>query len=108
MPWQFPQETFNSVLSLLGSTNPRAEITSKTGASFSCMTKVTAKHHPHLKLSKGGCPQKLNPTNVRYAVDLVTKGKKVGTCPAAKELFNLTGDKASPTTLHKVLKEAKK
>ncbi|KAJ1307113.1 hypothetical protein OPQ81_001231 [Rhizoctonia solani] len=106
MPSPLPKETLNSVLSLLDSKKSHAQIILKNGVSSAYITKVTAKHCPHLERSKGGRPRRLNPANVRYAVRLVTNGKKVGTRRAAQELFKLTGKKVAPTTIRKVLKEA--
>ena len=106
MPQKLPQETLNSVLSLLDSGNSHAEIMCITHVSSAYITRVTAKYHPHLKRSKGGHPQKLNPTNTCYVVCLVTNSNKVSTCQAAQALLNLTGEKLGPTTIHCALKEA--
>ncbi|QRW21149.1 Transposable element Tcb2 transposase [Rhizoctonia solani] len=106
MPKAFSQDTLNLVLSLLDSDKTHAQIIKKTGVLSAYITKVTRKHRPHLARSKGGCPRKLNPTAVRYAVQLVTNGNKVSTRKAAITLSALSGESIHRDTVRHALLEA--
>ncbi|KAJ1301775.1 hypothetical protein OPQ81_009004 [Rhizoctonia solani] len=98
-------ETLNKVLSLIDSKHTHSQITCTTGVSSAYITKVAAKHQPHLERSKGSRPQKLNPTTTHYVVHLLTNGSKVSMKQATQKLCELTGQSIATETVRRALKE---
>ncbi|KAJ1300393.1 hypothetical protein OPQ81_005212 [Rhizoctonia solani] len=98
-------EMLNKVLSLLDSKHTHSQITCTTGVLSAYITKVAAKHRPHLERSKGGRPRKLNPTVTRYAVRLLTNGSKVSMKQATQKLCELTRQSIATETVRRALKE---
>lgn len=105
MPKALSPDKVNSILALLDSEHTHAQIMSRLGVSSGVISKICAKHRPHLPRSTGGRPRKLNPTAARYAVRLVTNQSTITTRQATKTLSELIGESVHPKTVRRVLKD---
>ena len=92
------------IVSLLEAGLSVRKIQSLTGLAISTISRLHSKHLPDSPKSLGGCPSKLSPTNIHYAVHLLSS-QKLDTIPQiTKALSDITNQPIS-TLLHKKIFE---
>ncbi|QRV82134.1 Transposase [Ceratobasidium sp. AG-Ba] len=106
MPKALTQAQINSVLALLNSGHTHPEIKARMPISAGSITNICARYRPDLVKAVGGRPRKLNPTETRYAVRLVTNHNSVSTRRATQALCELTGQTMHRKTVTRALKRA--
>ena len=96
----------NHVLELLDQAFSSCKIAQLTGISLGSITKIHSLYHPNLTKSSGGRPRKLSPSDVHYAVRLVTSRKADNAAQVTKSLENVVSTSISSRTIHRELKRA--
>ena len=81
-------------------------IGSITGVHASTISRLHFKEHSELHKSSGGHWTKLSPTNIHYAVHLITTRKAENAVQVTKLLKTITNQSLSPTTIWQCLKKA--
>ena len=96
----------NTILTMLDAGCSAHSIASTTGVHASTISRLRSKECSELQKSSGGHLTKLSPTNVRYAVHLITTRKAENAVQVTKTLKNITNQSLSPSTVHLHLKKA--
>jgi len=94
------------ILSLLDKGESGHKISSTTGIPISSISRLHSKHRSTLSKSKGGRPSKLSPSNIQYAIRLVTTQKAENAVQVTKTLGDITNQSISSKTVRRVLKSA--
>lgn len=94
------------VLSKLDAGLSHSKISEMTGVSMGTISNLRQEHRPDMLRSWGGCPPKLSPTNVRYAVHQVTSDPPASPSKVAHELSEITGTSLSACTVRRYLHDA--
>ena len=89
----------NCILSMLNAGHSTHHIGSITGVYASIISRLCSKEHSELYKSSGGCPTKLSPTNIRYAIHLITTREAENAVQITKSLKTITNQSLSPTTV---------
>ena len=77
-----------------------------TGVSVGSVTNICNLYHPNLPKSSGGRPRKLLPSNIHYAVQLITSQKADNAAQVTKSLQNVVSTSISSRTICRELKKA--
>ena len=80
----------NRVLELLDKGESSHSISSITGISVGSISNIRSKHHSTLSKSVGGCPQKLSPSDIQYAIHLITSQKAENATEVTRTLQDMT------------------
>jgi len=92
------------VITLLENRIPGAQIATKLNISPASISSIRKIHLSHLPKSQGGCPRKLKPSNVDYAVHLVTTGKAKTASEITPILSNVIQQSLHPKTVCRAIK----
>ena len=96
----------NNVISLLTSGSSFKQITIATGVSRGTISQIRSQYCPNLPKSFGGRPAKLNSTNVRHALHLITSEKEEHAVGVTRHLRTITNQPLSAQTVRRSLKSA--
>ena len=96
----------NHILSMLDAGHSAHSIASITGVHTSTISRLHSKERSELHKSFGGRPTKLFPTNIYYAIHLITTRKAENAVQVTKSLKNITNKSLSTTTVQRHLKKA--
>ena len=96
----------NTILTMLDAGCLAHSIVSTTGVHASTISRLHSKECFELQKSSGGHPNKLSPTNIHYAVHLITTRKAENAVQVTKTLRNITNWSLSPSTVCLYLKKA--
>ena len=91
---------------MLDASHSAHSIASITGVHTSTISRLCSKEHSELQKSFGGCPTKLFPTNICYAVRLIITRKAENAVQVTKSSKNITNQSLSTTTVWRHLKKA--
>ncbi len=94
------------ILSLLDKRISAYKISSSTGIHKSTISRLHSKHCPNLSKSIGGHPAKHFPTNIQFAVHLITSGKADTAVQVTKSLEPVINQSVSVKTIARRLKRA--
>ena len=94
------------ILSLLDKGQSSHKISSLTGTHTSTISRLRSKHRSTLSKSIGGCPSKLSPSNIHYAIRLITTQKAENAVQITKTLGDITNQPLSSKTVRRCLKKA--
>jgi transposase len=75
-----------------------------TGCSTASISCIHNKFCPDLIKSTGGCPCKLSPSNIQYALCLITSHKAENAVEVAKTLQDITNQPLSSKTVCRALR----
>jgi transposase len=98
------QQTY--ILSLLDKGQSAHKVSSTTGIHTSTISRLRSKHRSTLSKSKGGRPSKLSPSNIHYAIRLITSQKAENAAEVTKTLEDITNQPLSSKTVRRGLKAA--
>jgi len=99
----FTQKT--TILSMLDAGQSAHHIASTTGLHVSTISRLRSKERSELQKSSGGRPSKLSPTNICYAVRLISTGQADNAVQVTKALTNIVNQPLSTTTVCRHLKK---
>src|SRR4051812_41847865 len=99
-------QLYDRILCLLDNGLSTRQIASELGVGHMTVSRICSATRPNMTQSSGGRPPKLNATDKRHLVRMVTLGKVDSAVQAAQELRNTAGTKVSNTTVHQVLRQA--
>ena len=89
----------HSIITFLENRIPGAQIATKLNISPASILSICKIHLPHLSKSQGGRPHKLKPSNVNYAVHLITTGKAKTASEITPTLSNVIKQSLHPKTV---------
>jgi len=82
------------------------KVASSTHHSPSTISRIRSKECPDLEKLPAGRPSKLNPTNIRHAVHLITSQKAENAVQVSRALQNITNQPISAQTVRRHLRKA--
>lgn len=94
------------ILYLLDSGHSGHSISKATGISTGSISNIRKKHRPTLLSSSGGCPKKLSPANIHYAVRQMTTSKADNATQLTSTLSTIIDQPLSHKTVRRALKSA--
>jgi len=94
----------NHIIYLLTKGDSAHQIEETTGVSVSSISHICAKYCPDLAKSTGGHPCKLSPSNVQYALCLITSHKAENAVEVTKTLQDITNQPLSSKTVCRALR----
>ena len=96
----------NHILSLLDKGTSATKVSSILGVGLSTISRLRSKHRSSLSKSIGGCPHKLSPPDIHYAIHLITSQKADNAVQVTKTLQNMLEKPLSAYTVQRALKKA--
>ena len=96
----------NNVITLLTSGSSYQQITLATGVSQGAISQIRSQYCPNLPKPSGGCPSKLNSTNTRHALHLITSQKAENAVEVTRTLKTITNQPLSTQTVRQHLRVA--
>jgi transposase len=93
----------SQIIHLLNQGHSSLQIEGMTGCSTASISCIRNKFCPDLPKSTGGCPRKLSPSNVQYALCLITSRKAENAVEVTKTLQDITNQSLSSKTVHRAL-----
>ena len=100
------EETYNNVVSLLDRGLSARKIATELGVGRTTVDRVRAKSRPDIQKSLGGRPTKLNSTDKRRLVRMITSGKVDSATQVTQELRDISNVDVSTETVRRALKES--
>jgi transposase len=94
----------NHVLELLDKGQSSHAISTTTGISVGSISNIRSKHRSTLSKSIGGCPCKLSPADIQYAIHLITSQKAENATEVSKTLQDMTNTSFSVKTVQRALR----
>ena len=96
----------NTILSLPHAGQSAKEISKSVGRGLATITRIHQEHCLTITKAIGGCPPELTPTNIHYAIYLITTKKADNAIYIRKALGNITHTSVSNQTVWRAVKKA--
>lgn len=93
------------IIHLLNQGHSTLQIEGMTGCSTASISRIRNKHCSDLPKSTGGRPRKLSPSNVQYALRLITSRKAENAVQVTKTLKDITNRPLSSKTVRRALRK---
>jgi len=100
------EQVRNNIVSLLDTGLSSRQIAARLGVGRRTVDRVRAKTRPDIQKPRAGRPAKLNATDKRQLVRMITSGKVSTAAHLTRELRSTTDMELSPNTVGRALKEA--
>jgi len=100
------EQVRNNIVSLLDTGLSSRHIAARLGVGRRTVDRVRATTRPDIQRPRAGRPAKLNTTDKRQLVRMITSDKATTAAQLTRELRNATGMELSPNTVGGALKEA--